>query len=47
MSQRIPSIGVLVLTAVTAGFVLAQAGTDVLARLGLDKASAGPRVLSP
>lgn len=45
MSQRIQSIGVLVLTAVTAGFVLAQAGTDVLARLGLDKASAGTRVL--
>ena len=45
MSKRIQGIGVLVLTAVTAGFVLGQAGTDVLAQLGLDKASAGPRVL--
>lgn len=46
MSKRVHGIGVLVLTAVAGGFVLAQAGSEVLARLGIDRASAVSSVLS-
>jgi hypothetical protein len=38
-------IGAALLLAMAAGFVAAQAGSEVLARLGIDKAAAGPNVL--
>jgi hypothetical protein len=40
------ALGAVALLGISAGFIVAQAGSDVLAKLGIEKGSAGPEVLS-